>query len=556
MPQLHLTLLGAFRVRRADGREVSIPARKTRALLAFLALPAGRLHERDRLAELLWGDSDDARARHSLRQALSLLRRALPDALILGDRIGLAAGAIEVDAMAFDRLAGGHDAASLDGAMQLYAGDLLDGFHPPSEPFADWHRGERERLRERALQALDLRLAQLHRGGAVAPAIAAALRLLELDPLREPAHRALMRLYQQQGRAAAALQQYQRLIELLRRELGTEPEADTRLLYEQLLLRTRQRVAAPPAATAPESDGAARTNPPLLGRDAELVKLDALGAAARGGRGRAVAVLGEAGGGKTRMLGELAERWRDAGGRVLRGGCREIQARVPLHLWATALSSLSGIEQDRVLGNGTAARRRIAALFGDSGRATGDPDTSTAANRDALFAAVAELVSRLAAERPLLLCLDDLQWADSGSLDLLQRVIRGCAGSAILIALTIRDEEIVDAPHLDALLHALTRDGLLDRLPLRPLTREHVGRLARDLSGAATTPARLEHLAALAWRASEGNPLLAIEATRDTLRPRRGAAKQDDLPARARHLVETRLSRLSPPACAWCRRPR
>ena len=193
--KVELTLLGEFRARVAPAAgspaDVRIPGRKVRALLAFLALSPDRAHERDSLAALLWGDTSDAEARHSLRQALSVLRRALPGALRPGDRVEVTTPAVHVDAAEFERLAAGRDTASLDAAARLYRGDLLDGFHVQSEPFAEWLRAERERLRELAIDALARLLGAHERAGAVADGIRVGLRLLELDPLQEPVHRAI-----------------------------------------------------------------------------------------------------------------------------------------------------------------------------------------------------------------------------------------------------------------------------------------------------------------------------------------------------------------------------
>ena len=423
-PVLQVTLLGAFRARFDTGREVRISARKARALLAFLALSPGRVHARDKLAALLWGDCADAEARHSLRQTLSLLRRSIPGALVPGDEIGLLPGAVLVDAIAFEAAA--RDAQSLDRAADLYAGDLLDGFHVAAEPFADWLRNERERLRELAAATLALRLDQHMRTGATADAITVALRLLQFDPHQEAVHRKLMRLYARQGRRTQAMQQYQHLIELLRMDLGVEPEAETRRLYQALLRQPLALAETPaPRLAAEQQDG--RVHPPLVGREAELLKLTALADAAYLGRGRAVALLAEAGGGKSRMLHEVISRWHGGGGRVLQGRCHEIQQTVPLAVWTAALAVVAPADMDRILGAGSLGRRLLAMLLTEPGALLIDPEAATQGNRAVLFDAVADVLTALAAERPLALVLDDLQWADHRSLELLAHVAQRLA---------------------------------------------------------------------------------------------------------------------------------
>ena len=103
---------------------------------------------------------------------------------------------------------------------------MLDGFSLRDRDFDDWLTGERERLREHAVQ-LFLRLMERAAAIGVEPAIRWALRILAVDPVHEPAHRALMELYAAQGRHAAALRQYEQLRETLSRELGTQPEPET-----------------------------------------------------------------------------------------------------------------------------------------------------------------------------------------------------------------------------------------------------------------------------------------------------------------------------------------
>jgi predicted ATPase len=289
-----------------------------------------------------------------------------------------------------------------------------------------------------------------------------------LDPHRETAHRALMRLYVRQGRRAQALHQYQRLIELLRRDLGAEPEPETRRLYQALIRKPLALISGQPR---PEEEGrdSGRVDPPLVGRDAELLKLTALADTAYLGRGRAVALLAESGGGKSRMLQELVTRWLAGGGSVLRGRCHEIQQTVPLALWSATLAEVAAGDLDRILGAGSLARRLVATLLTEPSALLIDPEAATQGNRAVLFDALTEVLAQLAAKRPLAVILDDLQWADHRSLELLGHVAHRLARAPVLLALAARDEELVDRPRLDALLLELARDGLLDRLPLRLL---------------------------------------------------------------------------------------
>src|SRR5258706_1825246 len=126
---------------------------------------------------------------------------------------------------------------ALTRAVALYRGDLLSDLGGMETAFEEWLLAERGRLREQALDAMTRLLAHQRQRGDVEAAIQSAMTLLTLDPLQEGIHRALMRLYAEQGRHATALKQYQICMDVLARELRTEPEVETRQLYEALSQR-------------------------------------------------------------------------------------------------------------------------------------------------------------------------------------------------------------------------------------------------------------------------------------------------------------------------------
>jgi DNA-binding SARP family transcriptional activator len=159
MARLALTLLGGFQARLGAGPPLTLPTKKIQAFLAYLALPPGREHARDKVAALLWGDLSQGHARRSLRQALFALRQAIepvrPACLrVEGATIALNPEAVDVDAMRFERLVGERTPEALARAVELYHGDLLDGLTVQEPPFEEWLMGERERLRELAVEAL------------------------------------------------------------------------------------------------------------------------------------------------------------------------------------------------------------------------------------------------------------------------------------------------------------------------------------------------------------------------------------------------------------------
>ena len=280
MADLDVKLFAGFEVAQASGRALEFPTRKSRALLAVLSRHPGKRHGREALAALLWPESAEAQARANLRQTLKHLRRALGDlrdAVIIadGDTLALQPGAVEVDVARFEARHAEGTAEALQEAVQLYRGEFLEGFSLREEPFSDWVAIERVHLRERALDALGKLSAHLADAGETEQAIPLALRLVGLEPLLESAHRLLMRLYSTQGRRGAAIEQYRRCRDILRRELGIRPEPETEHLYQKIRSHRPRLASIRPSVDPTEAAGDARFHgviaDPLLQRPAVAV---------------------------------------------------------------------------------------------------------------------------------------------------------------------------------------------------------------------------------------------------------------------------------------------
>jgi DNA-binding SARP family transcriptional activator len=249
-----LTLLGGFELRLAGGDAADLPGQKDRALLAVLALPAGAIHSRDKLANLLWSDRGDQQARDSLKHSLAKLRQCLPAAdpsPIVADRLSarLDPATITIDVASFERLLKDGTPAALEQAMSLYRGDLLDGIGIRDPAFEEWLLVERQRLRHLFEEALTRQITQSMADGARERAGTAARRLLVLDPLREDACRALMQIHAERGETAQSLKLYEALRERLQAELGVKPAPETTKLYQQAQSRRVQLLSAPVAAS-------------------------------------------------------------------------------------------------------------------------------------------------------------------------------------------------------------------------------------------------------------------------------------------------------------------
>ena len=253
MAVLHLELLGDFRLRSESGSLITISARKSQAMLAYLAVKPGQLVSRDKMAGLLWSSTAPEQARQSLRQTLSTMRRELaavsPQKILLeeGDFLSLDATLVYCDVVEFESLVATATAEALDPATRLYAGDFLDGFQIDEDKFDQWVLAERDRLHRMALRAHAQLVEQLTRSGSIDEAIAVAQQSLRIDPLQESMHRTLMRLYLQSGDLLNALQQYDSCAKLLRRELDLEPDAETRALQQEIAELRKRRHALQPS---------------------------------------------------------------------------------------------------------------------------------------------------------------------------------------------------------------------------------------------------------------------------------------------------------------------
>lgn len=318
--------LGGLSVR-LDDVELHFATRSLQALFVYLACaprPLARPIARDVLAELIWPDRSQEQARTNLRTAVHRLRLDLDPYLeVTRQSVGVnLAGGAAFDVAEFEASLATGDLAA---ATAIYQGDFLAGFYLDGSPaFEQWALLERERLRALALNACQQLIARATAASRIDDAIAATQRLLQLDPLHEPAHRQLMRLHLRAGRRGAALTQYEICRSLLARELDVPPDAATVALYEEICAGeqasggNRPLVGdLPPAGSTlvPEVRSAApaaskiRSLPyqltPFVGREGELASVADLLA---NPDCRLLSLLGMGGVGKTRLAVEAAAR--------------------------------------------------------------------------------------------------------------------------------------------------------------------------------------------------------------------------------------------------------
>ena len=330
MAQLSLFLLGPPKVTLNARPVTGLKHDKVLALLAYLAVEAGRPHRRDALIGLLWPDSPQTAARNSLRQALTILRQAIGDPAANPPYLFISRSALQLnqdagywlDVTAFTGLLAASErhrhrrvesckacARRLQQAVDLYQGDFLDGFFlPDSDPFEEWALLTRESLRLQMMAALG-QLARYHEGrGRYRPALAFARRQLTMDPWREEVHRQVMRILALIGERSAAVVQYETCCRILAEDLGVEPEAETTTLYEQIR-DGAEGSSLVPVAPAPRPHNLPPQPTPFVGREEERAEIGRLLDEAEC---RLLTVTGPGGVGKTRLALQVATEHVDA----------------------------------------------------------------------------------------------------------------------------------------------------------------------------------------------------------------------------------------------------
>ena len=296
-----------------------------------------------------------------------------------------------------------------------------------------------------------------------------------------------------------------------------------------------------PVAVRPEP-GLGET--PLIGRDTELATLCAAFDEARWGRGGMVAIVGEAGIGKTRLVAELVRTAAAHDTRVLAARCYESEQILPFGPWVDALRAGQVVPDDpALLALEPAWRAELAHLFPELAAAD-LPAPMDEARR--LFESITQLIRSLAMAQPVLVVLEDVHWADEMTVRLAAFLGRRIAGDRVLVAMTAREEELGEADALRRALAELRGAGHIAELALAQLSRPDTARLVGCLTPAGTDSQVVASVEEHAWAASAGNPFVVVEtvrALREGLTLPTGPS--GSLPPRVREVIAERVERVS-----------
>jgi DNA-binding SARP family transcriptional activator/tetratricopeptide (TPR) repeat protein len=492
MRQLEIRLLGRFEVL-VDSRPVPAeawPQRRAADLVKVLALAPGHRVPRDEVLETLWPRLVADAAAANLHKAASYARRALGARGAIVLRAGMVELAPEAEVTTdVERFERGDDSA--------YGGDLL-----PDDPYATWALAARSRLRRRRLDLVRER--------------GEWEEVLRDEPADEEAHRAMIRRHLASGDRLAATRQ----LGLLRDELallGMEPSPET--------LALAREVARGPAVRA-----ARLLHAPLEGRERELAAGYAALRRAASGDGGVLLVRGAMGIGKTRLVEAVLAEAEELGFHTLRGAAHEEEGRTPYAPLMEALDPLPARRPELAGALTDSAQAALARLLPSTPRAATTGDT---VNRHRLFSAVAQLLAQAAAERGVVLAIDDLHAVDEATAALLHHLARSAAGERLLVVAALRDEPLPKAV-------ANVRSSLLERgagveVALGPLGRAAIEAVAQRAAGRPLAPAALAGIE----RSAAGNAFFAEELAASV-----DAAGEVTVPPRLREVAARRLERL------------
>lgn len=455
--------------------------RKAIALLAYLTVETTAT--RDRLAGLLWPESNSERSRATLRRTLSSLRTAVGHETVTADRIRVALAEdtpsdirtfeAELEATTHHDHDRGDVCVSciphLERATELYRGDFLEGFSMrDAAGFEDWARTVTESLRIQAGVAFQRLATARAATGDYSGALSAVHKWIDLDPLHEPAYRLLMLLHAWDGDRPGAVEAYRRCIAVLDQELGVPPLEETTELHEAILdedlppapgVRRKVRAQASPVPVVGD----------LIDRDDESAMLLGAMEAVTGG-GKVVAVTGAAWMGKTRLLEELGSVATRSGYSALSGRAFRMEQNLPFGVAAQLLRSATPLlEANRNL-LPTWALGEISRLVPEFHQTPVSTESTDPFGELRLFDGVFTVLTALARVQPIVAMVDDVQWLDPASAGLVSYIARRVGGAPLLLVLAVRSgeplsdltTELVSAAEIRVDLHPLAVEHLID----------------------------------------------------------------------------------------------
>jgi DNA-binding SARP family transcriptional activator len=479
--------------------------RKHLALLIYLARSPRRGRTREHLLGLLWADKPDSAARHSLNEAVRVLRRSLGESsLNTGERqVRLAPGVVQLD---LEQLEAHAAEGRWCAAAELVAGEFMEGFAVPgAREFEEWLAAERATWRRHGVEVLVRCAEGLLQAGRVREAESLARRAATLDDRSDLAMRALMRTLTLAGERVMALNCFDDFVRRLMDDLSIRPEPETMQLAA---LVRRERTTRP--TTGPTSGKGSRGDArlPLTGRAGELTRLLEMTSACRQERRATLLIVeGDAGSGKTRLLEELLARLRLDGAAVAEVRAVEADLGEP---WCGVRALARG---GLLSAQGIAAAPAAAlATFATDIPEWADRFAGAAADKPlAPGRALREVLRAAVEEQPVFLAVDDAEWLDRESLLALESALRDLSATRLGLLLAI--SPLAPLPALDELRTRVGRELPGVVIVLGPLDIEGLRALARGILPSFSS-VEIDRVVRRVGADSAGIPLLAVELLR------------------------------------------
>lgn len=540
VPRLCVSLLGRIKVSSGSRLVPFVHSGKLAALFAYVLLHRTEIISRESLAFLLWPDDREVDARANLRRHLYRLTHALPAGRvpwIEADAVSLRwneAAPFLLDVDEFERLSASE--SGLREATGLYGGELAAGC------YEDCIFAERERLHNLNLSNLTKLIRESRRDRDFPAAISFIQMMLQADPWREDALRQLMMARFEAGDRAGALADYKSFGQRMREELGADLMPETVATYQAVMRSEASLTGDSPPIGQTAGPRSCSFELPFVGRRHALDRLVRCWQRSARGQGTTALIGGEAGIGKSRLAAELMSVAESQGARTARGHTAAIESR-PYEAILEALRFLepviASVEIEPVwLG---ALSVLLPSLRLRYPRLAPAPALDPAHERSRIFEAIAIVLEALARTRPMVLLLEDVHWAGSGTLELIDFLARRATNSSLLVVLTFREEEIVRGRHARQALRRLQRDDAATLIALRRLSLLDVGEVIRATCSGLD---RNGDLADRLFAHSEGNPLILSQAIRhcvetgDTGNVRNATTVNDTIEARLKGLSE------------------
>ncbi len=479
------------------GETVHLRSGKHLALLVYLAANPDREHPRDRLAPMFW-ETDRAQARHSLSQALYDIRSNLPELRIRAsvNHVALERGSIESELEAFEEAVRCSDAAR---GVELYRGSFVPDLESVATPtFERWVEDERQRLQRLAELVFCRYVSECDDRARWGDMCTVALRLLNMNPIHEEAHRAFMRGMWLQGDQQAALEHFRKVEPVLDAELPEGLSAETLRLVERIR-------SSRPDLRRPEPGRPDR--PRMVGRRKEFAFLKNALRRLEGGHGGVVVLRGEAGIGKTRLLEELRELARLRGIDTLESRCFAAETDISYGPLVEGLLPIAR-EDARQSAGGPPVFFQLGLLFPEQFARPGadEGELEADAGRRRLFEETAVLLRRACGARPRLWIIEDLHWVDASSATLLHYLTRRLRNEPLLMLASARSGEKAE-DSCTALLTGWCGQHEASCLELQGLSDDEISELIESVRTEAVGQKQLDFIRRLA----SGNPFFALE---------------------------------------------